>query len=357
MSLIPRVKPSGWATNERLLSSQTNQLDANVELAGDYIELLQSIPLQSVNTYVDSGLTSTDGECVATFVQFSAGVQYGYWVIASNSPSISDQVHYSTDGLVWIDADLSTSMNTISEVACDGTTLVVTGQSVQYCTQTFTFAVATGTSGTYAAMLHDGTKFIIGGTSGTFNNSANGSAFTSRTPPTNWLAGTYTARQFATDGDRVVCVSSKAASLYFAYSDNNGDTWSEASVASLAWRGVAYYDGTWAAVASTGAVYTSTNGSTWSLAGSTGTTPMTRVYVHQGFFFFLDTNGIVNFSKDLSTWYIGANWSATSAGRSLNYLGLAYSQRHGQLMVTATDSSEGIDVGRSYTSPAALVSL
>src|SRR5690606_30110735 len=130
-----------------------------------------------------------------------------------------------------------------------------------YFTDPATFTSIASLTG--RGIIWDGTNFILSRGNNGVAISATGTSFSAAaTPPPNWTSSNHFAVQFATNGSRVVGVTN-STSQYVPYSDDNGDTWTDVSVSSLAWAGIAYRPSSspsgalWMAVSTTGHVYTS----------------------------------------------------------------------------------------------------
>ena len=104
------------------------------------------------------------------------------------------------------------------------------------------------------------------------------------------------------------------------YSTDEGESWSEASVASNWWKGVTYGDGKFVAVAEDGTnrVATSSDGINWSETSAPGNHMWLAVTYGGGKYVAVSQMGDVMYSSD------GTNWSTTSAAESAVWNSVAY---------------------------------
>lgn len=221
----------------------------------------------------------------------------------------------STDGLTWSGISHNLPSQAFRSIAYDSTNYIAGGDAGSLVTSTNLTSWTSLTSGTSEAIRHvnylDGTYLYItsSGTVATTTNIA--SAFTQRT------TGIASSSQCssASNGSRIIITSSTTTS----YSDDGGLTWTLGGTtagpiySNVIWDGskfiAAGYTGS-----STGAIFTSTDGTSWATAYSTASnnTAFHSLVYYNGVYVASDSVANLYQSSD------GNSWERLAAGSTFN---------------------------------------
>lgn len=194
----------------------------------------------------DDGISWTGRNIDTANVWTSVTFGDGLFVAVSNTGT-GNRVVTSPDGVTWTARTSAADLNWSSVTYGNGLFVAVStdgGVMTSANGTTWTLQSITPSSTAWNAVTYGGSTFVAVGNSAVMT-SADGVNWTSRTPAANnqWRAVTH-------DGTRFVAVASSGTNNR-AMTSSNGQTWSSGNTtnADQAWYGVAYGNGTFAAVA------------------------------------------------------------------------------------------------------------
>lgn len=335
-------------------------------VASQYLQALKIIagesvlraPFQAVASEIDTGL-DTSGAFQVLLHCIHASRK---WLIVKDGSYCACRNGQIADSGI----SMGFSDDSWNDAASDATRVVVVGDAEAIYNSVDTtdaWAACTGgiAAGSWRAIVHDGTNFVAGNAAGQFSYSAAGVAFSSVVSGgANWLAGGNAPAQIAVGkgpggvNPRIMAVAkSGTGKQYFAYSDNNGVTWSNtAAVADITWLGIAYRasDHLWVAIGSSiggTSLYTSSDGgNTWTLRSGAlpSTTPTQRLFVFNDHFVTMNSTGILYASDPSQPWYRGARVDHEAYSPKSLVVG---NGRLGWLMSRAPAAADNIFLGLS----------
>ena len=269
------------------------------------------------------GITWTTRTSAANNAWMSVTFGNNLFVAVANS-GLGNRVMTSTDGITWTARTSAADLSWVSVTYGNGQFVALadnTGGNAGVMTSpdgiNWTNQTITQTSSTWNAVTYGGSTFVAVGNS-VVMTSTDGATWTSGTPAAN-----NTWRAVIHDGTRFVAVASNGTNNR-AMTSTNGITWTSGNTtnANQAWYGVAYGNGTYAAVAinsgSTGTlnrVMTSNDlfltqaGNTLKVVPASGTTP-TQYRIHY------NTAARVTAGSNWAQW--GYDWAGAPTAQALS---------------------------------------
>jgi len=247
---------SGVAWTVTTLPSNNDSTESNwVDIAygnGRFVAISDS---SAMAAYSLDGITWTKSNLPAIYEWSSIGYAQGLFYVTS----LGDYAASSPDGVTWTLRDGSTAQLNVTATAKDTI-------SASY-TET-----ATLTSGTWTAVIHDGTKFLAvgySGAAGLYATSTTGTTWTNSTLPTVSGAFEYTAVAYNGSNQYVALIGGSGGTRHIATS-SNATSWTgtvNALTANSYWKDIVYGAGRYVAIrGDSAAVNYSTNGTSWTNA-------------------------------------------------------------------------------------------
>lgn len=231
----------------------------------------------------------------------------------------NEQISSWNGGASWDSSNVVlTSVGNALEGACGPTRMVLatgagdTGLAYSNDGATFAQCTVTGSAAQFSMVFWTGTNFVASAPGGAHKVSTDGITFNNATTPAvNWALGAYEAAQFAiSPGGRLIGVP--MSGTRFIYSDDHGVNWTEVTVPSESWRGIAWKNGIWYAVNTdtTDPVYASDDdGLTWTQLSSPAITTgqfARKIFLLGKYLVGFRPQGIW-YSEDGETWHRGMN--------------------------------------------------
>lgn len=279
-------------------------------------------PLQGVSSETDAGMDTAAGSSNVLLHHFHAART---WLMLTGGTFNVSRSGLSVEAGFSLGGPTDTAWNA---AASNANRVVAIGDSeaIYAPTDVSAWTACTGgiASGSWRAIIFDGTNFVAGNNAGQFSTSADGETFSSViSGPTNWLAGSNAPRQIALgrgpslDPRLIAVASSGTEREYFAISDNNGATWSEVDTGAsdtFSWVGIAYRESThtWVAIGTNmggTSVYTSADGgATWAVQTGAlpAVTPTNRLFCFNEHFVTANSTGLLYAFDPSQPWYRGA---------------------------------------------------